>query len=185
MYLPPQNSQNTINKMSSTASVTSNTSTLICTMDKCVDDQDIDVLKCCKCERSVHYRCTRLPAYQIQLFKSTKRKKYQYQCQNCVQVPQELLDLIPNKERSHPSLKTERELERLQQDVKNSEDIIKKQKENENHFLKLIEDQQKELTDLKGKLQSNPGYHTLEYVEDQFEKNFKISSIASKNPLKE
>ena len=148
-----------------------NTAQLICTITECTDDQDADSLQCSKCKRMVHYRCTKLPAYQIHLFKTRlKNKSYRYQCQNCVEVPQDLLDLIPNRERSHSSRKTEKEIENLKRDIKGCENLIKHQEENEKELQNTIKSKQSDLNNLKEKLQTNPGYHSFEYIENKMEK---------------
>ena len=162
-------------------------SKLVCTAHECVNPyEDPDVLKCGSCDRKVHYRCTRLPAYQIHVFKSTTKKRtYIYQCQNCVDVPKDLLELIPNRERSQPSLQTTQELERLQQDVKTYTNTIKQQQQKEDHLLKTIEDQHNKYTDLKRKLQSNPAYHTIEYIEDKIETKLEVFKETIVKSIKE
>ena len=50
------------------------------------------------------------------------------------------------------------------------EKTIKTLKGNEQQYLSMIEKQQVELSELKKKLQSDPAYHTLEYVEKKLEK---------------
>ena len=45
-------------------------------------------LQCRKCHRYVHYSCSRLPAYQIQLCLSFKERSYQ--CPNCIKVSPEI-----------------------------------------------------------------------------------------------
>ena len=147
----------------------------MCTPEQCTDDQDKDFLKCVKCARQVHFRCTRLPAYQIQLFANSKTKHYQFQCEKCVTVEQKLLELIPNRERSHPSLKTEREMESLRRDIKGCKNVIMQKVEKENELMKIITNKDADLADIKNKMQNNPGYHTLEYIEDKFEK--KLESL--------
>ena len=37
----------------------------VCTEAICIDDGDKNKLTCVKCKDKQHYRCTRLPAYQI------------------------------------------------------------------------------------------------------------------------
>ena len=69
----------------------SSTELLICNSKQCVDDQDKDSLTCTKCKRSIHYRCTMLPAYQIQMF--VNLKSHRFRCQNCVDVSPEILEL--------------------------------------------------------------------------------------------
>ena len=162
--------RSTNNKSTKKTSKADSSSLLMCTPEECTNDQDNDFLKCDKCARKVHYRCTRLPAYQIQLFISSTTKQYQFQCEKCVTVEQKLLELVPNRERSHPSLKTEREMESLRRDIKGCENVIKQKVEKENELKKIITNKDADLADIKNKMQNNPGYHTLEYIEDKFEK---------------
>ena len=154
--------------MSSASPSSSSDSPIICTLSKCTDDQDTDVLKCYKCLRQVHYRCTSLPAYQIQVF--IKKRTNKFECQNCVEVDSKLLVLVPIKERHHPSLKTEKEIEGLRLNIKCCENVINKQKEKQKELKKTIKEKEADLTEIKKELQTNPGYHTLEYIEDKFEK---------------
>ena len=86
--------RSTNNKSTKKTSKTDSSPILMCTPEQCTDDQDKDFLKCDKCPRQVHYRCTRLPAYQIQLFVNSATKHYQFQCEKCVTVKQKLLELI-------------------------------------------------------------------------------------------
>ena len=169
--------------MSSTSPSTSKDSPIICTLSNCIDDQDADVLKCYKCKRRVHYRCTRLPAYQIQVF--INKRIYKYECQNCVEVDQKLLDLVPPKERHHPSLKTEKEIEGLRLNIKCCENVIKQQKEKQKTLQTTMKDKEADLTEIKKKLQTNPGYHTLEYIEDKFEKKLESFRDQMTNAIKD
>ena len=168
--------------MSSTSPSTSSDSPIICTLSNCIDDQDTDVLKCYKCQRRVHYRCTRLPAYQIQVF--INKRIYKYECQNCIEVDQKLLDLVPPKERHHPSLKTEKEIEGLRLNIKCCENVIKQQKAKQKTLQTTIKDKEADLTEIKKKLQTNPGYHTLEYIEDKFEKKLESFRDQMTNAIK-
>ena len=63
-----------------------------CTSLACVQDDDKYKLECAKCKLLVHYRCTQLPLYQIQLFLTKGYRKYI--CLNCVEVPTYLLDTL-------------------------------------------------------------------------------------------
>ena len=123
----------------------------------------------------MHYRCTRLPAYQIQVFINKRISKYE--CQNCVEVDQKLLDLVPPKERHHPSLKTEKEIEGLRLNIK----CCEKQKT----LQTTIKNKEADLTEIKKKLQTNPGYHTLEYLEDKFEKKLESFRDQMTNAIKD
>ena len=47
-----------------------------CTPTNCVQDEDKYKLECVKCKRLVHYRCTLLPKYQIQMFLISGYRKF-------------------------------------------------------------------------------------------------------------
>ena len=62
-----------------------------CSIPKCIfinESSKNIALQCRKCHRYVHYRCSRLPAYQIQLCLSFKERSYQ--CPNCIKVSPEI-----------------------------------------------------------------------------------------------
>ena len=64
-----------------------------CSTQRCIfkDESSKDVaLQCRKCHRAVHYQCSQLPAYQIQLFLSFKERRYQ--CPKCIRVSQQVLE---------------------------------------------------------------------------------------------
>ena len=64
-----------------------------CSPQKCIskDESSKDVaLQCRKCHLAVHYQCSQLPAYQIQLFLSFKERRYQ--CPKCIRVSQKVLE---------------------------------------------------------------------------------------------
>ena len=66
-----------------------------CTPDNCFMNEvvkDNDVLQCRRCERFVHYACTELPAYQIQLCLQYKSRRFE--CAKCVTVTPILLEKI-------------------------------------------------------------------------------------------
>ena len=71
-----------------------NLQSIRCSETKCYDFSNQNTLQCSTCERLVHYRCTRLPAYQIQLFISTSkantRSGKSFCCFNCVEVSADL-----------------------------------------------------------------------------------------------
>ena len=71
-----------------------------CTPYSCLCDDDQYKLECAECKRHVHYRCTRLPDYQIQLFLTKKYRKYV--CENCIEVPEYLVELLPQIDISTP-----------------------------------------------------------------------------------
>ena len=63
-----------------------------CTSQKCKADESQHFLVCANCKRSVHYRCTRLPLYQIEQFVSKKVRKYT--CVNCVKISYDLYEIL-------------------------------------------------------------------------------------------
>ena len=156
---------------------------LICNQSQCTKDEDKDSLTCGKCKRSVHYRCTMLPAYQIQLILN-KRGPNKYVCQNCVDVPEDLLQLVPIKQRSHPSLKTEKEIERLRRDNDALNAIIQQNILDLEKKNKMIEIKVNDLKQLKEKLDDSPGLHTLEYVEEKFERQLENFKETMENLIK-
>ena len=66
-----------------------------CTTNKCFMNEiikDNEMLQCRKCERCVHYACSELPAYQIQLCLQYKSRRFE--CAKCVTVTLILLEKI-------------------------------------------------------------------------------------------
>ena len=65
--------------------------------------------------------------------------------------------------------------------IKDKDKTIKKLQTTEQHLLDVVETQKAELTELKKKLSNDPGFHTVEYVEEKLEKKFEEfqSSIIS------
>lgn len=139
---------------------------LLCTESECIDDRDEHMLSCINCERRVHYRCTKLPAYHIHA--TLNKRGAKFFCQNCVQPPEELMELVPERKRSIPYVAV-KEIERLKREVAGCENIISSHKENEKALQQIIDEQKVMITELKRKLNTNPSYHTLEYVEQKFE----------------
>ena len=76
-----------------------------CTTSACVADDDTYKFKCIECHRLVHYRCTRLPAYQVYLFTITGYRKFK--CANCVDVPKYLQVMTPDMPASHSKTMTD------------------------------------------------------------------------------
>ena len=68
----------------------------LCTPVICGQDNDkykLECTECTECKRLVHYRCAQLPFYQIQLFLT--KCYHKFLCLNCVEVPNYLLDIVP------------------------------------------------------------------------------------------
>ena len=78
----------------------------------CVDENK---LKCVRCRKEQHFRCTGLPAYQVQMF-LTKRYR-SFVCVNCVSVSEELTGIVAYQE--------ETIVGSLKRDVKACQTIVK------------------------------------------------------------
>ena len=66
-----------------------------CTSRKCFFDRtenNTPTLKCWKCHRKVHYVCSDLPVYQIQLCLIIPTRRFQ--CMNCVSISKELMEIF-------------------------------------------------------------------------------------------
>ena len=65
---------------------------MACTTTTCTNREDEDRLQCRKCKRYVHYECTQLPLYQLQIFVNTYND--QYTCPNCVRITRSLTNKV-------------------------------------------------------------------------------------------
>ena len=159
-----------------------------CTKSECIDNKDGNVFKCRKCGRNVHFECSQLPAYQIQTFLKYKTIRSNYICQNCIQPEVWVKDLIKNSVTSDAA-QTEtnkkniddapnsvasqtansKDFDDLQKKVREQEKLIKQYKEKEGLLQKELEEKVAINKTLKEQLQNNPGYHTLEFVEEKME----------------
>ncbi len=80
-----------------------------------LDDDDQNSLKCRNCHRMVHYECTQLPLYQLQIFANTYND--QYLCQNCVRITRSLMSKVG-----------ENSYHMMQKEIEKKDDVIKKLK---------------------------------------------------------
>jgi len=67
----------------------------VCTPTKCIIREETipkDTLTCRKCHRDVHYNCSQLPIYQIQICLTFKSRSFQ--CQSCVKISPELMERV-------------------------------------------------------------------------------------------
>lgn len=94
-----------------------------CTPGNCSKDDDIYKLECIDCKRLVHYKCTNLPVYQLQLFLTTKYRRFR--CTNCIEVPKYLVELMQVSDNSF-NFRNLRKLRDLNDDMKSD---IQKYKE--------------------------------------------------------
>lgn len=154
------------NKVKSSSNDDLDTSTQddkVCLPSKCLDDRKKDKLICEICHRHVHYVCSELPAYYIQLIQD-KNNNITFTCKNCVNVTKQVGDKCTSWLETTTALK---------RDVANCENIIKIKEEKEKELKTQVDTLQKEIKDLKKKLKNDPALHTVEYMEDKFEKKIK------------
>ena len=99
----------------------SNSKTVVCTESSCIDDDNDKKIKCTKCKRSVHFLCTNLPIYQLQMLFT---KNYRgFICVNCVKVPEEFQVIFKNQDRTM--------IDKYKREVNTCKNIIMIQRENE------------------------------------------------------
>ena len=79
-------------------------------------------------------------------------------CQNCVEVPQQLLELVPNRQTSLQPTKMVNEVESLRREIRACEGIIIKYQENEEAMKRTIEEQNAAFSDLKKATANQPSF---------------------------
>ena len=111
--------------------------TLKCSTSACINDQDQNRIQCGDCKRSVHYRCTMLPAYQIQLF--INKRSMKFSCANCVTVQKNLVDLLKSQDVPFYILSRDKEeIHRLRKELKACENLLKIQDDNQKQLKDMI-----------------------------------------------
>ena len=95
-----------------------------CALNGCEEKVNNFMLKCSDCRKNVHYKCSRLPMYQIYLYKSGKRK---YICEPCVgDIPadfrEQVTDIFNPTELSEDTKYKEDTIAALKEQVVNLED---------------------------------------------------------------
>ena len=109
--------------MESDTRLTNVQSNTLCTqMSCCLDDEDQYKLECVECKRLVHYMCTDLPLYQLQLLLTKNYRKFV--CVNCVEVPDYLTKITPNLQIPASAIRSELESQ-IETSIKNKEEITK------------------------------------------------------------
>ena len=140
-----------------------------CTNSKCEEDDDIYKLECKLCQRLVHYRCTRLPLYQLNHYTIKGFRKFI--CENCTQIQTHLKEICNEStvEESSPGL--EQKISDLQKDrsslsseLSHLQTLLEEQKDQ----CKKLEASRKDLVD---KVKS------LEKEAQQNIEQFKVKSI--------
>lgn len=102
---------------------------LRCSQTTCYGSNE-NSLVCMNCDRSVHYKCSQLPPYQIQVFLNTKTKRngrWTFCCSNCVEVHKELPALCQTVEDN---------FEELKNDIAERDGVIQALDDNEKKLIK-------------------------------------------------
>ena len=138
--------------------------TMMCTPNSCEKDEDEHVLECVDCHRCVHYRCTKLPLYQLQLFLTTGYRRYK--CINCVEVPTYLLEIVTEPPSVNQTIK---ELSsKLKESAVDRKIQTQAYEESELSLKAVISKQQEELKEQEDKFHQvgNPDYDNITRLEE-------------------
>ena len=120
MYFQRLNKFRNMEKTKNTLNDDIQSSNMLCSSSRCFiseDSTENDVLQCRKCKRLVHYVCSDLPDYQIQICLNFKTRSFQ--CRNCVQISENLKDRINSNH--------ETKIGELRKEIVACENIIKAQ----------------------------------------------------------
>lgn len=158
--------------------------TFKCSISACIDDKSHHRLQCGDCKRHVHYRCTMLPAYQIQLFLNKRSPKFI--CTNCVTIQKDLVDLLKTKDVPfYVITRDKEEIKRLRNELRGCESILKNQSENYNDIKSMLThlSSKKEIEEILEKERKQLGNDIEECIESKFKKlneNIKESANEAK-----
>lgn len=132
-----------------------------------------DVLECRKCQRLVHFACSELPLYQIQVCFAFKLRSYQ--CRNCIQITQELMQVVESTKQN-----TKKQPGTHNEEITNisAEQIPKKEKSKEN-IERSIEDR---LDKIEKKIEDLVTQSTKQEESDKPKQSY---AVAAKNHKEE
>ena len=118
-----------------------------CSTSACIADQNENQLRCGECKRFVHFRCTMLPAYQIQIFIN---KRMKFTCCNCVNIQNDLVHLLKSQDVPFYVLSRDKvEINRLKKELKACENILTVQGNNQRELTDTINRQMKESKEIQ------------------------------------
>ena len=182
--------------MASDTDICNAQSTILCTQTSCcLDDKDRHILECAECKRMVHYRCTELPLYQLQLFLTKGYRKFV--CINCVSVQDYLTKIIPIVPTPRVDLDSQILVETSNTD---KEEVTKLRNEVDEHANSLksyevvvadlknkIAEQQLEMKEQEEKFAEvgNPDYDALMKVEEVMKNKLERAEKADRNKSNE
>lgn len=138
--------------------------TFKCSTSACIiNNEDPNYIQCSDCKRHVHYRCTMLPAYQLQVFINKRTMKFS--CANCVTVQKNLVDLLKSQDVPFYILSRDKdETRRLRKELKACENLLKVQDENQNQLKDMIETQSKTNKEMELSIISNTKEHVQKSI---------------------
>ena len=117
-----------------------------CTQETCsITDMEKHVLKCNKCNRLIHYKCTGLPLYQLQHLVSAKKRNNI--CISCTKITDSLKDILPSHILPSPPPKSKN-------DSVDTSKLEAKQKQIES-LVETIKMLNATITDLRDKIDKN------------------------------
>ncbi|XP_066910337.1 uncharacterized protein PF3D7_1120000-like [Clytia hemisphaerica] len=96
-----------------------------CTLVTCIGDEDQNRLICRSYQRMVHYECTQLPLYQLQIFANTYNN--QYVCHNCVRITRSLRSKIGENKyhmMQEQIAKKDNEIKKLKKQLTKNREVI-------------------------------------------------------------
>ena len=174
-----------------------------CSLDSCIENNSPTV-ECSKCGRLVHYKCTKLPVYELERY--TKPKPCQYKCRGCVHVPKDLyailtkfieedttqnevdvlsttmseMNLVDWKEELK---KHQEEISKLKQELKQCKTTIKSYQENEVELQIAIEDLKTSSMNQEQQMKFNPDYTLVKNLEDSLDEKLEMIGQSLKTTL--
>ena len=113
-----------------------------CTAESCTSDDATNMIECGECNRKVHFKCTRLPVYQLGLFLTKEYHYRKYRCVNCVYLPDDIRIICENATTDEPA-----HMEEFQTEIQLHKNEIEYQQKQVVELENKIESLQQELTD--------------------------------------
>jgi len=157
-----------------------------CTPNECFINEiirDNDVLQCRKCQRFVHYACSELPAYQVQICLQYKARRFE--CAKCITVTPILLEKFKTskqrttnnkatntggKEKDQDEQCVFARLDRLEKkidDIVNKDDVVKGSKQQQTYASIAKDELKKKDHDIESKQQQTYASITKDELKKQ------------------
>ena len=140
----------------------------LCTNLCCIGDEDKYKLQCVKCNRLVHYRCTSLPPYQLQMFMTSNYRKFQ--CHSCVVVDEYINNQVLDKSVS----KYEEQIKSLTETIIVKEECIRNKEEELKKLRNNIDEDPDGIGELQRKKRKRVSFQENEGSFEIYNNNYKI-----------